>query len=41
MAKLNVRQTPTLFINGKPLLNFSPDGLAAQVASEVRAAYPR
>jgi protein-disulfide isomerase len=34
----NVRQTPTLFVNGKPLQEFSPDGLAKQVASEVRAA---
>ena len=37
--KLNIRQTPTLFVNGKPVQEFSPDGLAKQVASEVRAAY--
>ncbi len=39
IVKLNVRKTPTLFINGKPLREFSPEGLASQVASEVRAAY--
>ncbi len=39
MIKLNVRQTPALFINDQPLQDFSPEGLAAQVASEVRAAY--
>lgn len=39
MVKLNVRQTPALFINDQPLQDFSPEGLAAQVASEVWAAY--
>lgn len=39
IKKLDVRKTPTLFINGKPLQDFSPDGLAAQVASELRLAY--
>lgn len=39
MIKLDVRKTPTLFINGKPLREFSPDGLASQVASEIRIAY--
>ena len=37
--KLNVRETPTLFVNGKPLQEFSPDDTAKQVACEVRAAY--
>jgi protein-disulfide isomerase len=39
MVKLDVRKTPTLFINGKPLREFSPEGLASQVASEIRIAY--
>ena len=39
MVKLDVRKTPTLFINGKPLREFSPEGLASQVASEIRLAY--
>ncbi len=39
MVKLDVRRTPTLFINGKPLREFSPEGLASQVASEIRVAY--
>ena len=39
MVKLNVWQTPTLFINDQRLQDLSPEGLAAQVASAVRAAY--
>ncbi len=39
IVKLDVRKTPTLFINGKPLREFSPEGLASQVASEIRSAY--
>ena len=39
IIKLNVRKTPALFINDQPLQDFSPEGLAAQVASEVWAAY--
>ncbi len=39
IVTLNVRKTPTLFINGKPLREFSPEGLASQVASEIRLAY--
>ncbi|HEV7276556.1 MAG TPA: thioredoxin domain-containing protein [Devosiaceae bacterium] len=31
-----VRGTPTFFVNGRPLLNFSPDGLAALVADELQ-----
>ncbi|MDQ8022713.1 MAG: thioredoxin domain-containing protein [Moraxellaceae bacterium] len=34
IVALGVRQTPTFFINGKPLRNFGRDGLAAQVAEE-------
>ncbi len=39
LLKLDVRRTPTFFINGKPLRNFSPEGLAQQVAEEIRASY--
>lgn len=39
MVKLDVRKTPTLFINGKPLRDFSPEGLTSQVANEIRIAY--
>ena len=39
IKKLNIRQTPTLFINGKLLQEFSPEGLSNQVASEIRSAY--
>lgn len=31
IATLNVRQTPTFFVNGQPLRNFGPEGLNAQV----------
>lgn len=34
----NVRQTPTFFVNGKPLTEFSPQGLYSLVASELEAA---
>lgn len=34
----NVRQTPTFFVNGKPLPEFSPQGLYNLVASELKAA---
>jgi protein-disulfide isomerase len=36
---LNVKQTPTFFINGKPLIEFSLDGLRSQLRSEMRLAY--
>jgi protein-disulfide isomerase len=39
IVKLDVRRTPTFFINGKPLRNFSPEGFAQQVAEEIRASY--
>ena len=32
-----VQQTPTFFVNGKPLLDFGPEGLFATVRSEVEA----
>lgn len=31
ITALNVRQTPTFFVNGQPLRNFGPEGLNAQV----------
>ena len=34
----NVRQTPTFFVNGKPLTDFSPQGLYDLVKSELEAA---
>jgi protein-disulfide isomerase len=39
IVKLGIQKTPTFFINGKPLREFSPNGLAAQVAEEIRANY--
>lgn len=39
LATLNVRQTPTFFVNRKPLESFGPEGLSAQVQSEISAAY--
>jgi len=40
IAKLGIRKTPTFFINGKPLREMSTEGLASQVAAEIRANYP-
>jgi len=34
---LNIRATPTFYVNGKTLTNFSPEGLFELVASEVNA----
>lgn len=34
----NVRQTPTFFVNGKPLTEFSPQGLYNLVGTELKAA---
>ena len=31
ITALNIRQTPTFFVNGQPLRNFGPEGLNAQV----------
>tara|TARA_R110002020_G_scaffold468251_2_gene692397 strand:+ start:210 stop:887 length:678 start_codon:yes stop_codon:yes gene_type:complete len=33
----NIRQTPTFFVNGKPLTDFSPKGLYDQVKTELDA----
>lgn len=38
IVTLNVRQTPTFFINGKPLANFGEKGLKEQVEAEIAAA---
>lgn len=40
IVALNVRQTPTFFINGKPLRNFGQDGLSFQLREEIAANYP-
>lgn len=37
VKQANVRQTPTFFVNGKPLPSFGPDQLLALVRSEVDA----
>tara|TARA_R110002020_G_C16309109_1_gene773663 strand:- start:2229 stop:2885 length:657 start_codon:yes stop_codon:yes gene_type:complete len=34
----NIRDTPTFFVNGKPLTEFGPQGLYSLVASELEAA---
>ena len=39
LATLKVNKTPTFFINGKPLKEFGPNGLRAQVLDEIRVAY--
>ena len=39
LSTLKVTQTPTFFINGKPLDNYAPNGLSAQVQREIAAAY--
>jgi len=36
---LKVMQTPTFYINGKPLAEYTPERLKAQVAAEVAAQY--
>ncbi|MFO1305623.1 MAG: thioredoxin domain-containing protein [Burkholderiales bacterium] len=36
---LKVMQTPTFYINGKPLTEYTPDQLKTQVAAEVAAQY--
>lgn len=38
MKANNVRQTPTFFVNGKPLTEFSPQGLSRLVEAELKAA---
>lgn len=37
VVTFNVQQTPTFFVNGKPLLDFGAEGLFAMVRSEVEA----
>lgn len=39
IVSLNVRQTPTFFVNGQPLEKFGPEGLSAQVRREIATAY--
>lgn len=39
LATLKVNKTPSFFINGKPLKEFGPVGLRAQVESEISSAY--
>ena len=39
LTALKVTQTPSFFINGKPLTEFGPGGLNSQVDSEISAAY--
>ena len=39
LATLKVNKTPSFFINGKPLKEFGPNGLRAQVENEIRSAY--
>lgn len=40
VATLKVKQTPTFFVNGKPLLESHPDALRALVQQEIKASYP-
>ena len=39
LAALKVSKTPSFFINSKPLNEFGPNGLRAQVEKEIRAVY--
>ena len=39
LATLKVNKTPSFFINGKPLKEFGPNGLRAQVENEIRDVY--
>ena len=39
LATLKVSKTPSFFINGKPLKEFGPNGLRAQVENEIRSVY--
>ena len=39
LATLKVNKTPSFFINGKPLSEFGPNQLRAQVENEIRAVY--
>ncbi|SFN65948.1 Protein-disulfide isomerase [Formivibrio citricus] len=39
LAILKINKTPSFFINGKPLNDFSPNGLRIQIKREISAAY--
>lgn len=39
VATLKVEKTPTFYVNGKPLLEVSEDGLRALVSQEIKASY--
>ena len=39
LVTLKVNKTPSFFINGKPLKEFGPNGLRAQVENEISIAY--
>jgi protein-disulfide isomerase len=39
VAVFQVQKTPTFYVNGKPLVNFSEDALRALVKQEIDAAY--
>ena len=39
LATLKVNKTPSFFINGKPLKEFGPNGLRAQVENEIDSLY--
>ena len=39
LATLKVNKTPSFFINGKPLTEFGPNGLRAQVENEIGSLY--
>src|SRR3546814_8249769 len=40
LRTLNIKQTPTFFVNGQPLPKFGYEQLKALVEQEVKAAYP-
>lgn len=37
VATMGIQQTPTFFVNGKPLLDFGPEGLKALIQAEISA----
>jgi len=40
LRTLNIKQTPTFFVNGQPLPKFGYEQLKALVEQEVKSAYP-
>lgn len=40
IATLQIKKTPTFYVNGRPLLEISPDALRAMVLQEVKGSYP-